>query len=499
MPAERNYLLYAKRLPAVLVSAWLRVVGGCLGLVRGHDRSSLIGCHAVALVSLGRSIRSRNIRDRSAQSAWCDRRVHALACACTMPDGSWLWAYLRALLVVIDGRIISLRHHPGLNLTNILRVFAALVVLAVVIPCQGAAPKAHDFLPNGYGSIMTVDVKKMRDSGVWDELCASQIVRLFVGLYESESGISIDLVDRAAVVHDVVHDGSADVTHATGAYEVVTIEGNADLGDGSQNGFGRYTKTEVLGYTLHQDEWATGQGVLKVSPTLLVYGRASMLVSVLEGKIRGGLPSGDVMSFTAGHKNLLGYFIGDIQKHPQNRDLLERVLPKAVWPKDDEPAFFCVRLFVTGDEDDPHLQLDLSLRHGNDGPGLLVTEHAVAAGLKEWKAMKEMRILLPLLKKVTYERDRTDAVWRLDLGRARGFGGTLGLLAPGFLVYSGLKEAEAILAPAVEIEAAVDEAEPAPAKVIKPAVIEGGEPQVVEPESKPVTAGGGGTVSARLF
>lgn len=371
---------------------------------------------------------------------------------------------------------------------NLLRVFAVLVVFAVVVPCQGAVPKARHFLPNGYGSVMTVDVKKMRDSGVWDELYASQIVRLFVGLYESESGISIDSVDRATVVYDGFHDGSAELTQTTGSYKVVTIEGNAELGDGSQNDYGRYTKTEVLGYTLHQDEWATGQGVLKVSPTLLVYGQSSMLVRVLQGESRGGLPSGDVLSFTAGQKDLLGYFIGDIQQHPQNRNLLRSVLPDAVWPDDDEPTFFCVQMRVSGDEDDPHLQLVVSLRHGKDGPGLLVSERAVAAVLQELMETTELRILLPLLKKVKHERDRTDAIWRLDLGRARGFGGTLGLLAPGFLVFMGRKEAEGVLAPVIELEAVADEAEPAPPKI----VVEVMPPRVEEPKPKPVTPGGGG-------
>ena len=371
--------------------------------------------------------------------------------------------------------------------------FAVLVALAVVAPCQGDAPKARHFLPNGYGSVMTIDMKKLRASGVWDEVCASQVVKLIKGLYESESGISLDAIDRATLVHDVVQDqatsGQDDVEHIADGREVLVVEGNADLGDGTPVYDGRYSETKVVGYTLLRDEWFKGQGILKVSPTLLVYGRTSMLVSVLEGKTRGGLPAGDVMSFTAGRKNLLGYFIGDIQKHPENRGLLKSVLPEVVWPKGDEPTFFCVRLFVTGDEDDPCLQLDLSLRHGKDGPGLLVTEQAITAVLEELIVMKEMRILLPLLKKVKYERDRTDAVWRLDLGRARGFGGTLGLLAPSFLVYAGLKEAEA---PVGQLEAAADQAEPAPATVIKPAVIEGGEPQVVEPEPKPITPGGGG-------
>ena len=391
-------------------------------------------------------------------------------------------------------------------MTKFLSVFAVLVALAVVAPCQDGAPKARHFLPNGYGSVMTIDMKKMRASGVWDELCASQLVKLLRGLYESESGITLDAIDRATLVSDVASDRASlgpgvtdDGGHTAGTYEVITIEGNADLGNGSQAYDGRYAEATVAGYTLLQDEWVNGACILKVSPTLLVYGRTSMLVSVLEGKSRGGLPAGDVMSFTAGLKNLLGYFIGDIQKHPENRGLLESVLPGAVWPKDDEPTFFCVRLFVTGDEDDPHLQLDFSLRHGKNGPGLVVTEQAVAAGLKGLMAMKEMRIVLPLLKKIQYERDRTDAVWRLHLGRARGFGGTLGLLVPSFLAYMELKPVEALLVPVVEFEGTDDEAEPDPAKVIKPAVIEGGEPQVEEPNPKPVTPGGGGAACARLL
>ena len=60
------------------------------------------------------------------------------------------------------------------------------------------------------------------------------------------------------------------------------------------------------------------------------------------------------------------------------------------------------------------------------------------------------------------------------------------MLAPGFLVYMELKEAEGVLAHVIELEAVADEAEPAPPKI----VVEVTPPRVEEP--KPVTPGGGG-------
>ena len=371
-----------------------------------------------------------------------------------------------------------------------IRIFAVLVALAAAVLSQGKVLKARQFLVDGYGSVMAIDMKMVRDRGVWDELYGSPLLRALLSTVNMfQAGLSIDAIDQVTWVPHVRVDAGPDDRDCV----IITIEGSSDLGEDVWAYRDRYTETQVAGYAVLHDEWVEGEAIAKVSPKLLVFGPTAMLVSVLEGEPRNGLPSGDVLSFTAGKKNLLGYFVGDMQKVPANRQLLAEVLPEVSWPDGDAPTFFCIRLMVFGDEDDPHLQLEAILRHGKSGEGIVVSERVVAAALDRLMKVTEMRLFLPLLKNIKYERDRTDAIWRLDLGRARGFGGTLGVALPALMVYAGLKEAEATggvgNVQVEEVEGVDDVASPAPAKPIKAKP----KPKPKEKQArKPVTTGGGG-------
>jgi len=393
---------------------------------------------------------------------------------------------------LISDTLIFIRDRfcAGYYVLSLIRVLAVLVSLATALLGQGKMLKARQFLVDGYGSVMTIDMKKVRDRGVWDELYGSPVLRaLLRTIYTFQAGVSIDAIDQVTMVPHVPIDAGPEDR----GYVIITIEGNSGLDEDFSAYQGRYTETKVAGYTVLHDEWVKGEAIAKVSPKLLVFGPTAMLVRVLEGEPRSGLPSGDVLSFTAGKPNLLGYFVGDIQKDSANRQLLTELLPEVSWPDGDAPTFFCIRLMVFGDEDDPHLQLEVILRHGKNGEGIVVSERVVAAALDRLMKVTEMRLFLPLLKKIKYERDRTDAIWRLDLGRARGFGGTLGVALPALMVYAGLQEAEAVggvgNVQVEEVEGVNDVAQPIPVKPIKPKPKEKPKPKQAR---KPVTTGGGG-------
>ena len=81
----------------------------------------------------------------------------------------------------------------------------------------------------------------------------------------------------------------------------------------------------------------------------------------------------------------------------------------------------------------------------------------------------------PLLKKVEYERSVTDGIWRVDLGRARSFGGVAATAAP--LTLAWLKFSE--LFEQLEVG------------VLPGAALQVLEDEVEEPPPPPVEAGGG--------
>jgi hypothetical protein len=113
---------------------------------------------------------------------------------------------------------------------------------------------------------------------------------------------------------------------------------------------------------------------------------------------------------------------------------------------------------------------------------------------------------MPLLKQIQHKRDRTDAIWSVDLGRARDFGGTVSMLAPFLMVTRASQQAQALMVPgvpAVPVPVAQAEeegvAEAKPMKEAKPVkkgkgVVEIKRKPVVEPPPPPPppTGNGGG-------
>lgn len=369
--------------------------------------------------------------------------------------------------------------------------FVALAACTAVLPAQTKVPTARQFLFDDYTSVMSIDMKKMRDSGVWDEMTSTALKMIF-GMIEKQFGFPLDALDRATLVRKFSVNGEDTKSH-----EIITVEGNADLGESADVQHGRYVATDVDDYAVMLDQFIPDYAMVHVTPKLLVFGPVGLLTSVLNGEPRGGLPSGDVMSFTAGQKGLLGYVVGDLRPGDMPREGLDEMLPDAAWPEDDRPTFACIRLLVTGDEDDPHLTLEFVLRHGKDGAGLVASEKAVASALQRVREIKEARIIRPLLKKIKHERDRTDAIWRLDLGRARNAAGMLGTLSP-FLMYARVSEVQAIQGQVLFLEEVWEEDEAKPVekkKTKKTKVIEitrkPPKKAKTTPKPKPVTGGGG--------
>ena len=356
-----------------------------------------------------------------------------------------------------------------------------LVTFCALGVCATAqkAPTARQFHFDDYRTVVHLDMRKLRSTGVWDELNMSAI-KMVLGMMKEQLGFSPDELDSVTMTVDrYAKEGDADAFA-----EVVVLEGNAAF-DRPADLDRDYEREAVGACEVYKHRWGWSSDLAIVSPKLHVYAPAELLREVIGGKPRTGLPSADVMAFTAGQKDVVAYCVLDLAVTGGPGELLAEALPDVTWPEGDKPLMACFRVRATGEDFDPHLTLEMVLRHGTPGEGLAVTEKAVAARLAEVMKMPEARLFKPLLKKVEHERSGSDAVWRVDVGRARNAAGMLGGMAPFLFVARTAQAVPAAALQAVEVEETEEEAE-------EPAAKNGKQGEKKKDEKKPGQNQGGG-------
>ena len=326
-----------------------------------------------------------------------------------------------------------------------MRSLLVSALLLVAVPAQDLQPR--NFYFDDFTDVLRFDLKALREQGIWDDLQTGG--RMVFGLMEQQAGFPLSRLDRFSVFFQTV--GAGDERRQR---EVFVLEGNAELTLTPNRWAGEWRELEIGGYTVQVGGWNDDNMRVLVRPELRVSGYADLIRPVLEGKRRAGLPSADVMSFVAGRKTVLGYLVVDMRQPSLLNEDFWSAFGEVTWPERDRPTHVCFRLEAVGEEDDPHVQIELIVRHGTSGEGLAVTEQAVADRLAELRERKETRLFRPWLKRIEHERQGTDAVYRLDLGRARSVAGLLGMLMP-FMVYAERS------VPKVEAVEIVEEAEEA--------------------------------------
>jgi len=282
---------------------------------------------------------------------------------------------------------------------------------------------AKSFLPSDYRNVVCADLAAMRNKGIWDELQASVLKTVFQQM-EKEAGFELGALDRVTSVADPGTGNSwRDTADST---RVMVFEGNASLGM-PESMRQHWTEEKIGAFTVR----ALRDLELCVNPRpeLLVFGSASVVRPVLEGKPHSGLPSADVMSLLSGRDDSLAYLVFNTALPLLRNEVLGRVFPDTPWAEGQAPAFVCVRVLATGDADDPHLGVEAVLRHAAEGAGMDVSATAADALLERLAAMPQLRTVKPLLQRVEKKRDRTDLVYSLDLGRAREAVGQVAALA----------------------------------------------------------------------
>jgi hypothetical protein len=310
-----------------------------------------------------------------------------------------------------------------------------VLLLALCAPLAGQSkPKlrAQSFHFDDYRTFLQLDAAALRDTGVWDELYVSGL-EAFVVLVREQFGFDADHLDRLTLTGGMVLTGD----DARAFEAVVVLEGNAELEPPGDLGGDSYELTTIGGHDVYTYRWG-GDAFVAPTPKLQVYGKPALLRPVLEGRPRAGLPSPDVMAYTAGKQNTLLQWVVDLDQDPQLRaelqDFAEAELAGLRWPEADAPTTLAGRIAATGDEDDRHVLLEVVLRHGTAGDGLARSEEIGSAGIAALKKLPQARMFWSLLKRVEFERSGTDAVWRVDLGRARSVGGLLTTATPLLLL-----------------------------------------------------------------
>lgn len=328
--------------------------------------------------------------------------------------------------------------------------FVAVCALGVDAVAQ-KPPTARQFLFDDYRTVVHLDMRKLRSTGVWDELNIATMKMVF-GMMQEQLGFSPDELDTVTMTA-----GRYQPAGEPAAFEeVVVIEGNAPFDRPTD--LDQYEREDVGACELYSHRWGWSDDLAIVSPKLHVYGPQRLLREVIDGQPRTGLPSADVMAFTAGHKDVVAYCVLDLTVEDGPGKMLAEALPDTEWPEGDRPLMACFRVRATGEDYDPHLTVEMVLRHGTPGEGLAVTEKAVQARLDELRKMPEARMFRPMLKHIEHERSGSDAVWRTDIGRARNAGGMFGGMAP-FLFVARAAQAMPAQLEAVEVveEEAVEE------------------------------------------
>jgi len=305
------------------------------------------------------------------------------------------------------------------------------------------APTARSFCFSDYDNVLDVDLKQLRDSGVWDDLGASAL-KLMIGRFDDEMGFRLEQVDRLmALVRVLPKDEDRS---RPGHEDVLLFEGNRELPWPKESPETHETQIgagTLRGHSEHSSRVSARVGKLALT------GHRAAIEPVLHGKPHSGMPCADVMSLQADRRGLLAF--GALRLAPETppHEALHAALPDVEWPADDQPTFVAFCLRIKGDELDPRLDLEMVLRHAKVGDGLGLTEQAVDAALAKVAAMPEARMFAPLLRKVERTRSGTDAIWRVELGRSRDAAGTIGTML-GFLLV-GLPVAVEAAAPAAAV------------------------------------------------
>lgn len=313
-------------------------------------------------------------------------------------------------------------------------IFSSLVILATLVALPAQQPlTAKSFLPADYDSVASADMKRLRDTGIWEELEHSLLGVAFRQM-EKESGFTMDALDRITVV--LTHPAAEDRAAGSNFRPLYLFEGNASLGwPPTINGNDRYQKEKIGGFDCFTTDMGPYSEVMvRPTPSLRIVGHPDLVTPVLNGKPSHGMAKPDLMSLLSGRGDNLAYIVAAIGTKELRHDIQINLIQQTDWPEDDQPTYLMMRVLATGDADDPHLQIEAVIRHQRGKQGLEISDKAVRALIASQRKEAKVPAMQAVWDKVAVEHSGIDLVARIDLGRARNAIGTLAqLVAPMFV------------------------------------------------------------------
>jgi hypothetical protein len=183
-------------------------------------------------------------------------------------------------------------------------------------------------------------------------------------------------------------------------------------------------------------------------PEVQVEGALSLLEPLLTGPRNPGGPCPDVLSLQSTRERRLIEVGLDLGERAMRDEVLGKLFADTEWPDGGAPRVLYGRVHDHGDADDPHVMIEVVLRHVDDGDGMAVTEKALDALIASAKANPKAVAARPMLAAIERSRDRGDLILKLDLGRARDAVGKLAMTLMPLLIPAEIEARAAPAAPA---------------------------------------------------
>jgi hypothetical protein len=322
----------------------------------------------------------------------------------------------------------------------------AFGALAATVSAQKPLTAAS-FMPDEPQAAYCIDLARMREREVWDEL-EHTLLSTVLRQMEKELGFPLSGLDRMQCWMHVAAGAEPQHPQPKEMERTLVWEGRVGLPP-AVNGPG--WSSEQIGehaVKLHGDRQEV---YVRPVDGLLVLGARARMEPVLLGKQTGGRPSADFLSLTSGRGDTLLYIYVDLVATRGGRGDFG-FLASMDYPEDDPATHLLLRVRAVGKDDDQHLHLEGVVRHRLGKRGLEATEVAGRKWLEELAQHPRLIALKKTWDEVKITREGPDLVARLDLGRPRDAAGKLAVL--GAVIFAPMTEARAAQERAQAAEAA---------------------------------------------
>jgi hypothetical protein len=253
--------------------------------------------------------------------------------------------------------------------------------------------RASDYLPQDYRNFQRIDLKALRETGIWEELRTSAL-QMMLGAVEKEAGFELEALDRVTQVAVVAQQSE----QRRDPDRVMVFEGNTSLGTPDRVANTSAYEAQRIGvFDVMVTETDRAWVFFRPRPEVQVEGALSLLEPLLTGPRNPGGPCPDVLSLQSTRERRLIEVGLDLGERAMRDEVLGKLFADTEWPDGGAPRVLYGRVHDHGDADDPHVMIEVVLRHVDDGDGMAVTVKAHDALIASAKANPKAVAARPML------------------------------------------------------------------------------------------------------